>query len=169
MIILESGITASYGNWHSWELCPIGSYAKGFNLKIDNNPDDKTGINTIKLICNDISNTQVVSYDGVNGICGNDIYCPNNSRIVGFNYKYDTYKGDKFSPDDSSGNSVYFYCEDNTELRPTLEGVDGNFAGKKYCPTDYAICGLIVEYLDDQGSLDDIALNNFKFNCCSFL
>ena len=165
MQVLESGISSGIGYWRSWELCPNGSFAIGFNLKIDNDIDI-SGINTIKLICNDVSNTQIVSFDGEKGSWGNNVYCPNNSRFVSFDYKFDPYTGSS-QPDDSSGNSVYFYCEDNTELRPTLEGVDGTWIGRKNCAVNYAICGLIVQYQDNQGTKDDTALNNFKFYCCS--
>ena len=170
MILLDSQMTAAAGDWRSWELCPTGSFAIGFNLKIDNSPADKTGINTIKLICDNA--TEIVSYDGPKGVWGNNVFCPNNSRFVGFDYKYDSYNGRNIPIDDTSGNSVYFYCEDSTELRPTLEGVDGAWIGRKNCPTDYAICGLIVQYQDDQGTLlneDDTALNNVKFKCCSLI
>ena len=158
--------------WRLWEYCPTGSFAKGFNLKVDNNPNDKTGINTIKLICNDVANTQIVSFDGEKGSWGNNVFCPNNMRFVGFDFRYDTFEGTSMYIDDSAGNSIYFYCEDNTVLRPTLESVDGTWTGRKNCSTNYAICGLIVQYQDYQGTLsnqDDTALNNVIFKCCLVL
>ena len=167
MIILNSDMTAAAGDWYNWELCPIGTYAIGFNVKVDNNNIDTTGLNTVKLICNDTIRTTVDSFDGSRGVWGSDVYCPNQKKIVGFMYKYDSYAGPTLFIDDSSGNSIYFYCEDNTEIRPTIQGPAGSWTPVKKCPVNYAICGIMVQYQSDQGSGDDTALNNVKFKCCS--
>ena len=110
-----------------------------------------------------------MSFDGLWGNWGNNVFCPNGTRIKGFKFKFESYFGPYIGSsylDDTSGNSLYMYCEDGSELRPTLEGPAGSWTNKIDCPIDKFICGLQVQYQSSQGANDDTALNDVKFKCC---
>ena len=173
---ITSGVTTAVGDWYSYEYCPYGSFAVGFNLKIQPTNSDNTALNTIKLLCNNYEKTEIMSFDGLWGNWGNNVYCPNGTRIKGFKYKFDKYAGPKLgfsAPDDTSGNSLYMYCEDDSEIRPTLEAYEGEWYDRIDCPNDQLICGLQVRYQAPQDSFldpllyDDTALNDVKFKCCT--
>ncbi|CAF0737227.1 unnamed protein product [Brachionus calyciflorus] len=154
------------GIWYDYDYCPLGSYAVGFNVKVDLSLTDKTGLNTIQLICNDVSNTKIVSYDGLFGTWGTSKFCSNNQKLTGFKLRYQSSL--LGLSDDSAANSIVMYCEDKSALTPSLEGYEGSWYGAYYCTEGRAICGLSVQYESSNGIFDDTALNNVIFKCCTF-
>lgn len=166
MIVLRTGISTSIGDWKPWEYCPIGTFVIGFNIKVDLTQLDLTSINTIKLICNDDLKSSIYSYDGIWGTWGNYVFCANNKRITGFKYKYSDYLGSTLLYDDTGGNSIYFNCEDNSQIKPSIEGSFGSWTTLFKCSNNSILCGIRIQYLSDQGIFDDIGLNDVEFKCC---
>lgn len=49
----KSGMKAGWGDWGAFDWCPEGSWAMGFNLKVDHSQGqgDGTAVNGIRLYC----------------------------------------------------------------------------------------------------------------------
>ncbi|XP_053399522.1 uncharacterized protein LOC123557204 isoform X2 [Mercenaria mercenaria] len=167
------------GTWGVAEFCPQGSFAIGYNLKIepDQGKGDDTGLNAIKLICadqygfirgNEITSTQAIwgSYRKENKLC------PKSGKTVYFLTRYSLQMHDW---DHIAASFVTFKCQDlnktKEELQLEIFPGHGEPWGRYWgtsdsCPIGTAICGLKTKVEKQQDKGHDSALNDVKFFCC---
>lgn len=78
------------GDWGVNEFCDPSDFAIGFRNKIQTwqgSGYDDTAMNGFELICS--NKKRVKSSEGPYGFWGNETYCPNNTRVVGFSILMD--------------------------------------------------------------------------------
>ncbi|CAC5418377.1 unnamed protein product [Mytilus coruscus] len=182
---IESSIYAvsngdAFGAWTTLELCPAGTYAIGYDMKIepDQHGGDDTGLNSIKLICGSKDGhygSTVTSGQGSWGSWVGATMCSYNDTqtyLSSFALQVEELlPGDR---DDVAATYVKFWCRDldlNREHeiahppgRASL-GIYGNQSEK--CNQGTAICGLQTNIEAPIFFGDDTALNNVKFFCCT--
>jgi len=111
---LSHPVDHDFGQWGDWEKCPAGTFAAGFQLKIDmDSPQyqncnstgcklqdkDNTGVNGIRLICSRIGENKFTkerpsSLFGGNGEWDGGFYC-DYGVITGFQVRSGVYNKDK--------------------------------------------------------------------------
>ncbi|XP_060556068.1 vitelline membrane outer layer protein 1-like [Ruditapes philippinarum] len=178
---LTVGNGGNYGYWTDPEFCPRGSFASGYNMKIEDNQfaGDDTALNAIKLICTDKSGhptgNGITSGQGSFGDWGKTETCnqPYHSAnfLTAFTLQVEKPQG---GGDDTSANFVKFYCRDlagernETVLyRPPGTGHWGTYGEwSESCANGTAICGLTTKIESVQNSGDDTSLNDVVFYCC---
>lgn len=170
MSTIQSDGLTNWGQWHQERYCPSNSYAIGVKVKAQAyNSFDNTGLNAIEIICNDDARTRLLSGEGSFGDWDTDRYCPYYKKLIGFKFRV---HNDAFIInlvlDDSAANGIHLFCDDGSNLVPGVEGPWGNWGSDKYCANNQVICGIKTQIQWNQGFLlDDTALNNVVFYCCS--
>lgn len=159
---IQSEFITNWGSWNDPEYCPPNSFAIGFNVKIDSS--GSTGLNAIKLICNDNLNTVIQSGEGQFGDWDSYSNCSGIKRLVGFRFKVEPVQS--MYENDSSANGIQMFCEGNSTL-VLSEGPEGNWGEDKYCPGNQIICGVQSQIEPYQYYSDDTSLNNVVFFCCN--
>ncbi|XP_016380018.1 vitelline membrane outer layer protein 1-like [Sinocyclocheilus rhinocerous] len=167
-----------YGtNWGSWgfkDICPNGTYAAGFSLKVEQLSygfwDDNTALNGIRLHCVDPSKGFSSSYEnyasvqsevGSWGQWTEIKWCPS-GFLTAFQLRVESSQGIE---DDTAANNIRFRCSRGS----LLEG-DGTAWGEwgymsRTCEGK-AICGIMTQVEEPQGMRDDTALNDASMLCC---
>ncbi|XP_027229940.2 vitelline membrane outer layer protein 1 homolog [Penaeus vannamei] len=160
----------NYGFWGATEACKNGSYAYGFQLKLEAEQGaftDDTSVNAIKLFCRDLAgvDTGEVTSSVMNfGSWNAPLTCHEGTFLRGYNLK-----SDGTSSDLTAANALRMWCSG-----PADEELDA--AGNKWgawlqradCQEDKVICGLSTNVQESQGSFgDDTALNDVRFLCCA--
>ncbi|KAI4887796.1 hypothetical protein NFI96_024754 [Prochilodus magdalenae] len=167
--VLTVGNGGPWGTWGKPKMCPIGYYAAGFSLRVEQPLDgDDTALNGIRLHCvNTFSGKRrkldvatVKSETGSWGTWTEPKWC-SSGFLVAFKLRAE---GDQGSGDDTAANNINFKCTGDTE---ELEG-SGTSWGEWGSWSDYcnAICGIQTKVEIPQGSEDDTTLNDVKFFCC---
>ncbi|MBN3298062.1 vitelline membrane outer layer protein 1-like [Amia ocellicauda] len=158
-----------FGAWTWREMCPEGFYAIGFSLRVEENQLglDDTALNGIRLFCSKPSDRSVLytteSNIGLFGEWTQTLWCPN-GVLKSFQLRVEPHKG--HFGDDTSANNIKFRCSSN----PVIEGLGltwgdyGNWSDE--CPQG-GICGIETKQEPYQVGLDDSALNDVRFFCCS--
>ncbi|XP_052443446.1 vitelline membrane outer layer protein 1 [Carassius gibelio] len=162
------------GGWGSWgqrEMCPAGTYAAGFSLKVEDpiNGDD-TALNGIRLHCiNTIQSSSHLhhSYSSVSSDVGSwgrwtDIkWCPS-GFLASFQLRVESFQADG---DDTAANNILFRCSRGSFLKGggTNWGDWGTWSDS--CEGK-GICGLKTRIEAPQGRGDDTALNDMIMYCC---
>ncbi|XP_057376754.1 vitelline membrane outer layer protein 1 homolog [Daphnia carinata] len=155
------------GSWGLLEICPDGSRAIGYqtqNDPLDVILYDKTAMNSIRLFCNDTAGTSITSILGDTGTWELRQNCPPGEALSSFRLRVETY--DPELSDNTSVNSIQFYCTDGTLLNfnGNSAGIWGDFSAENCDLT--GICGLETRVMP-MGTLgDNTALNNVGFLCC---
>uniref|UniRef100_A0A8C2JAE3 Fertilization envelope outer layer protein n=1 Tax=Cyprinus carpio TaxID=7962 RepID=A0A8C2JAE3_CYPCA len=114
------------GGWGSWcqrEMCPAGTYAAGFSLRVEDpiNGDD-TALNGIRLHCIQSSSHSHHSYSSVQSDVGSwgrwtDIkWCPS-GFLASFQLRVESFQGNN---DDTAANNILFKCKMNS-FKPVCE------------------------------------------------
>ncbi|XP_050948886.1 vitelline membrane outer layer protein 1-like isoform X1 [Labeo rohita] len=162
------------GRWGSWgqrQMCPIGMYAAGFSLKVEDPFNwDETALNGIRLHCIDSSKGLSSSYDVYTSIQSDvgswghwtDIkWCPS-GFLTDFRLNVETPQG---TGDDTAANNIMFECSGGSFLRGggTGWGFWGGWSGT--CQGKW-ICGIRTKVEEPQGIGDDTALNDVIMYCC---
>ncbi|XP_016105042.1 vitelline membrane outer layer protein 1-like isoform X1 [Sinocyclocheilus grahami] len=164
------------GRWGSWghrEMCPTGTYAAGFSLKVEDHIGyrDDTALNGIRLHCvkknSKGSSNSYHSYASVHSDVGSwgrwtDIkWCPS-GFLTAFQLRVESPKG---LGDDTAANNIRFTCSGGS----LLQG-DGTHWGdwSAWSQTCYGkgICGIKTRIEEPQGIGDDTALNDVRMYCC---
>lgn len=160
---IESDFITYWGVWNEITFCPGNSFAFGLQVQIDFVND--TGLNQIRLICNDASNTSIESGRGVWGNWSEIEFCSLGKKLVGFTLKVEGYQ--PYS-DDSAANGINMICEDGQVLKPSLEGNEGKWGRNKKCTNNLFICGIETQIEPELSNFeeDNTALNNVAFYCC---
>ncbi|XP_036444588.1 vitelline membrane outer layer protein 1-like [Colossoma macropomum] len=171
--IITVGNGQIWGSWGNREMCPLGTYATGFSLKVESNQGfwgDDTALNGIALRCtppNKPSNA-IINYSTVQSNSGSwgqwtqNKWCTN-GQLVAFQLRVEPKQG---FGDDSAANNIRFRCSGGD----VWEG-DGMGWGSwgSWSPTcaGRGICGIETKVEAPQGPGDDTSLNDVRFYCCS--
>uniref|UniRef100_A0A8C8S479 Vitelline membrane outer layer protein 1 homolog n=1 Tax=Pelusios castaneus TaxID=367368 RepID=A0A8C8S479_9SAUR len=163
--ILTAPSGAPWGVWGPVEMCPEGTYANGFALKLQPHQEEdapkeenKTALNGVRLHCSD--GTTVQSGVGARGRWLRTRYCPR-GYIRAFSLHVE-HAGDRAAATD-----LRMACSDGEVLARA-----GDRAGASEGPWGDAcisgsVCGLqsrVTEPLGPWGN--DAALNDIRFFCC---
>ncbi|XP_026052770.1 vitelline membrane outer layer protein 1-like [Carassius auratus] len=166
--------TTNWGSWGVKDICPNGTYAAGFSLKVEQLSqgfwDDNTALNGIRLHCIDPSKGLSSSYEnyatvesevGSWGKWTEIKWCPS-GLLTAFQLRVESSQGIE---DDTAVNNIRFRCSRGS----LLEG-DGTAWGEwGYMSTTCkgkAICGIQTQVEEPQGMRDDTALNDAWMLCC---
>lgn len=174
-----------WGYWREEQRCAHGSYAVGFDMKIEGRQGssyDDTALNGIKLICETMSGPayqhEITSAMGDWGEWVGRSTCDDRHGkkqfLTSFRLQVESPQGSDY--DDTSANYIEFRCRDFAGSLPeyTLSkypgyGFWGDFGHWSYdCPLHSAICGIRTRIETPQGrDDDDTALNDVEFYCCN--
>ncbi|XP_053861787.1 vitelline membrane outer layer protein 1-like [Malaclemys terrapin pileata] len=164
VIVVPNG--APWGTWGPVEMCPEGSYANGFALKVhpyqgDAPGEDDTGLNGIRLHCSNGATVQ--SSVGAWGRWQGARYCPQGYlRAVSLGVHPQQDAGD-----DVAATGLRVACSDR-ELLAGDAGDTGDQEGSWSHPClSGSVCGLQTR-VEEPGSKrgDNTALNDARFFCC---
>ncbi|XP_016380017.1 vitelline membrane outer layer protein 1-like [Sinocyclocheilus rhinocerous] len=163
------------GRWGSWgqrEMCPTGTYAAGFSLKVEDpiGRGDDTALNGIRLHCVDLfqgSSHSYHDYASVQSDVGSwgrwtDIkWCPS-GFLTAFQLRVEKSQGDG---DDTAANNIMFKCSRGSLLQG--DGTNwGDWAPWSQTCEGKGICGIKTQIEEPQGRGDDTALNDVLLFCC---
>ncbi|KAL3837147.1 hypothetical protein ACJMK2_022525 [Sinanodonta woodiana] len=163
-LIVNNG--GKWGDWHDPDFCAEGSFAVGYNMKIEPRPHrgDGTGLNAILLRC-----------ESVNGSLFGDvtIRLGHMTSLPRFPFKSNPVRHGG-SMDDTAANYVKFMCRDFKSdrhqyelVRPPGQGHWGDYRGwSKSCPVNSAICGIQTLIEKPQCNGDGTGLNDVILFCC---
>ncbi|XP_042873437.1 vitelline membrane outer layer protein 1 homolog [Penaeus japonicus] len=159
----------NYGFWGATEACKNGSYAYGFQLKIESEHGaftDDTSVNAIKLFCRDPSGVdtgEVTSSVMSFGSWSTRRTCQDGSYVRGY-----MLKSDGTSSDLTAANALRMWCSGPSGEELIEPGNKwGGWLDRADCGGDKVICGLMTLVQESQGSFnDDTALNDVRFLCC---
>ncbi|XP_050948887.1 vitelline membrane outer layer protein 1-like isoform X2 [Labeo rohita] len=159
------------GRWGSWgqrQMCPIGMYAAGFSLKVEDPIDgDDTALNGIRLHCTKGSSQSYHDYSSVQSDVGSwgrwtDIkWCPS-GFLSAFQLRVERSQG---NGDDTAANNIKFQCSQGT-----LQGDGtgwGDWGDWSQTCEGKGICGISTRIEAPQGRGDDTALNDVIMYCCN--
>jgi len=177
---IEPPSNTNWGNWGPTEFCEVGSFARDFQLKVQNPQGsgipghDDSALNAIKLYCYKYNDGKeeytgsVISWEGEWGDWNEVQKCDDNGSFLnGVQFLSEPHDSDK-KFDDTAGNNLNFECNDG-KLIYGKGGSWGTWSTLVKCPADSAICGLqtMVEPWQGGGKHeDDTSLNRVKFFCC---
>ncbi|KAL3881302.1 hypothetical protein ACJMK2_027755 [Sinanodonta woodiana] len=176
-----------WGTWYQAQFCPSGSYAVGYNMKIqeDQHDHDDTGLNAISLRCQpfDVSrdNGEITSEEGGWGSWIGWTMCNDSQSqrtfLTAFSLQVEA---SLISGDDTAADYIKFMCRDfdasmhQRELaHPPGHGPWGTYGDwSQNCPLHSAICGIQTKIEPFQAGNffskgDNTALNDVQFICCN--
>merc|ERR1711953_103663 len=170
---------SNWGDWGSASFCPEGSWATGFQLKVE--PDcgafcDDTALNGVKLFCaspDGTDNGEVTSTVGSFGGWKGEHRCsPRGSAIRGIQFRSEAearfrQTGDDLRHlDETAGNNIDTLCHGGDVLAG--DGTSfGLWSDYVLCPDNTAVCGIKTKVEQSQGASDDTALNQITLYCCT--
>ncbi|KAI4890386.1 hypothetical protein NFI96_014544 [Prochilodus magdalenae] len=163
-----------WGSWGYREMCPLGTYATGFGLKVESNQGflgDDTALNGIALRCtaSRTPSTSIINYATAQSNVGSwgqwtqNKWCTT-GQLVAFQLRVESYRG--VYADDTAVNNIRFKCSNGAILEGdgmgwgTWGSWSANCAGK-------GICGIETRVEAPQGPLDDASLSDVRFYCCN--
>ncbi|XP_055674138.1 vitelline membrane outer layer protein 1 homolog [Falco peregrinus] len=163
LISVDNG--GPWGEWGDIEFCPRGTYATGFQLKVEAPRGffgDDTGLNGVRLICNN-GTEMVTSSEGPRGTWSDLVSCSRRHRLVSFRLRVEPPRG---LWDDTAANNLDATCSDGV----VLEG-EGGPAGawgdwSLPCPSTWGVCGLRTRLECPQHGGDSTGLNSIQLICC---
>ncbi|XP_060746794.1 vitelline membrane outer layer protein 1-like [Tachysurus vachellii] len=160
-----------WGSWGYRDMCPYGTYATGFSLKVEasQGDGDDTALNGIALRCTKpMGSTRdpqgystVLSDAGSWGTWTQNIWC-SKGVLQSFQLRVESSQG---RGDDTAANNIRFTCTGGEML--TGSGMDwGQWGGWSQKCVGTGICGIQTKIESPQGSGDDTSLNDVIFFCC---
>ncbi|XP_019205467.1 vitelline membrane outer layer protein 1 [Oreochromis niloticus] len=159
--------STQWGYWGSTEMCPLGSYAVGFSIKVEasQGSGDDTAVNGIRLYCFDPSSKRRTTVQSAVGSWGDwtAVKSCASGYLDSFMLRVESSQGEG---DDTSVNNIKFTCS-GTGAQLVGDGMPWGGWGRwsRKCPKG-VICGLRTRLEDPQGRGDDTALNDVQFFCC---
>uniref|UniRef100_A0A8C2JAJ9 Vitelline membrane outer layer protein 1-like n=1 Tax=Cyprinus carpio TaxID=7962 RepID=A0A8C2JAJ9_CYPCA len=164
----------NWGSWGSKDICPNGTYAAGFSLKVEQLSHgfwgDNTALNGIRLHCIDPSKGLSSSYEnyasvqsevGSWGQWTEIKWCPS-GLLTAFQLRVESSQGIE---DDTAANNIRFRCSQGSLLEG--DGTNwGEWGGWSSTCKGKAICGIWTQVEAPQGMRDDTALNDASMLCC---
>ncbi|XP_050948894.1 vitelline membrane outer layer protein 1-like [Labeo rohita] len=164
-LTVPNGMT--WGSWGYKDMCPAGTYAAGFSLRVEEPShilNDDTALNGIRLHCVNVSKGYYAEVQSVVGHWGKWTkikWCPS-GFLTAFQLRVQSSQGIK---DDTAANNIRFKCSQG----PLVEG-DGTAWGEwgDWSPLcqGKGICGITTRVEHPQGMRDDTALNDVRMLCC---
>ncbi|ULT82000.1 hypothetical protein L3Y34_011751 [Caenorhabditis briggsae] len=174
---LKSPRTTNWGDWKNWEDCPDGTYAYAAKHKVEDpqGKGDDTGLNAVALFCNPLNwatystEREILSGEGDWGDWKAVQYCPEGLVMIGFALRSEiTRRGQ----DDVAADNFRGYCGTPDGPRDHSHSFSGDTPGwgrwteDKFCPLEFAVCGINSQIEGAQRRGDDTALNNIDLRCC---
>ncbi|XP_026052771.1 vitelline membrane outer layer protein 1 homolog [Carassius auratus] len=160
-----------WGFWGEVDMCPDGTYAAGFSLKVEApvGQADDTALNGIRLYCVGSGNLtdSYPSYCKVQSDVASwgqwtDItWCPS-ALLTAFQLSVEPPQG---NADDTAANNIMFRCSNG--VSQLGNGTDlGDWGDWSDTCEGTGICGLRTLVELPQGNGDDTALNDVIMYCC---
>ncbi|XP_048022417.1 vitelline membrane outer layer protein 1-like [Megalobrama amblycephala] len=158
-----------WGSWGDQDMCPSGTYAAGFSLRVERHTPgrhfDDTALNGIRLHCvytsRVSSGAYAVSNAGHWGQWTDIKWCPS-GFLKAFQLRVESAQG---SGDDTAANNIRFSCSDGVVL--TGDGTGwGDWGSWSSACGGRGICGIKTRVESPQGNGDDTALNDAQMYCC---
>uniref|UniRef100_A0A669EDW4 Vitelline membrane outer layer 1 homolog b n=1 Tax=Oreochromis niloticus TaxID=8128 RepID=A0A669EDW4_ORENI len=155
-----------WGNWGSTEMCPVGSYAVGFSIKVETfqGSGDDTAVNGIRLYCFDPSSKRRTTVESAVGSWGDwtAVKSCASGYLDSFMLRVESFQ---IGDDDTSVNNIKFTCS-GTGAQLVGDGMPWGEWGhwSRKCPKG-VICGLRTRVEASQGSGDDTAVNGIRLYC----
>ncbi|XP_051734803.1 vitelline membrane outer layer protein 1-like [Ctenopharyngodon idella] len=158
------------GSWGFTDMCPSGTYAAGFSLKVEETSYfryDNTALNGIRLHCINPSSpdedyitieSRVAKWGEWTAIK----WCPS-GFLKAFQLRVEPDQG---LSDDTAANNIRFKCIEDLVVQGdgTDRGEWGEWSQK--CE-GIGICGIRTRIEEPQGTGDDTALNDVQMYCCA--
>ncbi|KAM9451684.1 vitelline membrane outer layer protein 1-like [Clarias gariepinus] len=154
-IVVSNGRT--WGSWGRREICPFGTYATGFSLKVEQSVGnwDDTALNGIAFRCTKPLYGRTQSYSTVQSDLGDlDMWCKI-GVLNAFQLCVEDFQG---NGDDTAANNIR-----NTDGQWHVLGQWGTWSSR--CEGT-GICGIETRVEASQGLGDDTSLNDVRFLCC---
>ena len=159
------------GTWGSFAssptFCPTGSFAFGYQIKIDKIQDsgDSTVLKDIELFCRRPNSNEVNERLDVTMKWSSQSYCSGtNNPIVGFDVMA---YGLQETKDDRAFNAVDMNCKDGSYISADVQPFVVNLSEQK-CPDDYAVMGIRKQVQENQDTGDDTTLNGIELYCLPY-
>ncbi|XP_063886878.1 vitelline membrane outer layer protein 1 homolog [Scylla paramamosain] len=168
---IHSPGATSHGFWGKIESCPVGSYARAFELKVEkphSGVGDDTSVNAIRLYCYNAArkNTGNITSSTMNRGSWTGVYsCDEGDFLNGYNLKS---QPDQVPfTDDTAANALRMYCSQSSDYLESPGNEWGSWLEPSFCGSGMGVCGLTTRVQEDQGIFgDDTALNDVRFQCC---
>ncbi|XP_073681056.1 vitelline membrane outer layer protein 1-like [Garra rufa] len=164
----------TWGSWGHKEMCPSGTFAAGFSLKVEGplygQKYDNTALNGIRLHCITMIESILHSYHDYSTVRSEagswgrwtDIkWCPS-GFLTAFVLRVEKSQGDG---DDTAANNIWFKCGGGSVLQG--DGTHWGDWGDWSQTCQGAICGIKTRLEEPQGTGDDTALNDVRMYCCN--
>ncbi|KAK7143005.1 hypothetical protein R3I93_014229 [Phoxinus phoxinus] len=157
-----------WGTWRGRHMCPAGTYAAGFSVKVERPGGDDTALNGISIYC--VDRSRIVQSTQSSGI-GNwgqwtsmVQWCPS-GYLTSFQLRVESCQRDG---DDTAANNIRFKCTggDVIEELGTGWGNWGDYGEWSPKCEGTGICGIQTRIEEPQGVFDDTALNDVRMFCC---
>ncbi|XP_051961861.1 vitelline membrane outer layer protein 1-like isoform X1 [Xyrauchen texanus] len=163
-----------WGTWGWQQMCPTGTYAAGFSLKVERKlgDGDDTALNGIRLHCIDPSRDSAYSHEhystvqsevGSWGTWTNINWC-SSGFLKTFQLRVESAQG--WVRDDTAANNIRFTCSDSGEVLNGSGQDWGDWGDWSYTCRGKGICGIKTRIELPQGSGDDTSLNDVMMYCC---
>ncbi|XP_052009372.1 vitelline membrane outer layer protein 1-like [Xyrauchen texanus] len=163
-----------WGSWGQEEMCPTGTYAAGFSLKVEGTQGDgdDTALNGIRLHCIDPSRNSEYSHKhystvqsevGSWGTWTNIKWC-SSGFLKTFQLRVEQSQG---KGDDTAANNIRFTCSNSGEILDGSGLMWGDWSDWSYTCQGKGICGIKTRIELPQGSGDDTSLNDVTMYCCT--
>ncbi|TOF85926.1 hypothetical protein CGJ15_25430, partial [Vibrio parahaemolyticus] len=160
-----------WGFWGSTDSCPNGSYAYGFEIRLEDQlglGEDDTSVNAIQLFCRTpegVHTAEVTSSEMTWGSWTGSHHC-DAGFITGYDLK--SHPDEGAIGDNTAANALRMYCNHSTTDYLEAPGNKwGDWLGPSFCRSNMAVCGIMTLVQEDQGIFtDDTALNDVRFLCC---
>ncbi|KAM5172258.1 vitelline membrane outer layer protein 1 homolog [Mantella aurantiaca] len=154
------------GEWGIIDVCPEGTVATGFSLKVEDEQGwdkDDSALNGITLYCTKINSQAVVkeikSSEGAFGSQGSNFFCKN-GYLVSFSLRVE-----HTVHDNTAANNIKFLCSDSEILEG--DGLKWGNYGKYSDKCLFGICSITTRVQTPLGFwADDTSLNDVIFSCC---
>jgi len=167
-----------WGTWWSKLVCPEDKrIALGMRLKYESyqgHKGDDTAANGIQICCqkdlsyyNKPDDCEWIGSEDSWGNWQSPVFCPENTNVIGFSQRIESYVGDGKHDDDTALNGLRMKCNDGT-IKEVYAGSWGDWHDWVECPADWYVTGISSKIESYQGSglsKDDTAMNQLSLMC----
>ncbi|XP_075434345.1 vitelline membrane outer layer protein 1 homolog [Ascaphus truei] len=158
-----------WGEWGPLEMCPVGSRARGFSLKLvkTHRIGENTTLSAIRLYCvieiNNLNATLIQSTEGRWGSWTSPIWC-RYGNLIAFSLRAEQIPGHSGKNDNAKA-IIRFKCSDRLIFLFSLLSMESKEEWSPSCR--YGICGIRTKVGTPQGLGDDTVLSDVQFTCCA--
>ncbi|XP_075433763.1 vitelline membrane outer layer protein 1-like [Ascaphus truei] len=155
-----------WGEWGPVEMCPVGSHARGFSLKVERFQwfGDDTSLNGIRLHCVSSINNGEYSIQSTEGDWGSwtSTFSCHTGFLIAFSLRAEPRW--IYGDDHSAASNIMFKCSDQSVIKGSGNPWGSYGDWSESC--EIGICGIRTKVQVYQSDGDDTALNDVKFSCC---